>query len=136
MILSGGGLIRALARCLSWKEFIMIILIVLAVTIIIVVGLLLASIPLMKSGWKDVKKGMAEKREFEKYDFEHRSSGGVVTFPSFEDAEQDKVNRARTQIRISSGSLRIAIAIALIILAPFTVVAAVLVLLFYRLISY
>ncbi len=109
-------------------------------TLIVLAGLALSGISLVlflvavfliKKGWKYIKEASLKKREFAKYDFEHRSSGGAVEFPTFEDAEKDQLNRGRVQGDLFSGCLLIFVGVALVWMALLVVV----VVLFYMVAS-
>lgn len=53
--------------------------------------------------------GIRRAREIAKYEFENRTSGGVVQFESFEDSNRHGRRRALTQVMITSGFLLTAI---------------------------
>lgn len=96
----------------------MIVLVTFAITAVIAIVMLVAVILLMKSGLRDIETASAQKREFDKYDFEHRSSGGVVQFPTFEDAQRDTENRAKVHGTGFLGAWKMMGAIVLIIMIP------------------
>ena len=59
------------------------------------------------------------KRECEKYEFEHRGSGGVVSFPSFEAAEQFRRKKKYAVDRISVGNFFVGVAFFMGVLVYF-----------------
>lgn len=59
--------------------------------------------------WKSKFRKVA--RECEKYEFEHRGSSGLVTFPSFEAAEQFRRKQNYAANRISVGNFFVGVAI-------------------------
>lgn len=80
----------------------MLTLIAFAITTVIVIALIVVSILAIKSGVKDMQTAAVRKRESAKSDFEHRTSGGVLQYATFEDAEQASRNR---QVAVGTGNL-------------------------------
>ena len=52
--------------------------------------LILAGVSLILPGYLTSFKRKKDYRELRKYEFEHRTAGGVVQFEKFEDAEEHK----------------------------------------------
>jgi len=67
--------------------------------------LILAGVLLMLPGyWSSVKR-KKELRELRRYEFEHRTDGGVVQFKTFEDSEEHQRRRRRAPMSSGSGCL-------------------------------
>ena len=78
---------------------------------------LVAGILIIMRGIRLIKESIKESREQDKYRFEHRTSGGTITFNNYEDSEafQRKVNK--TYNKRTWGDLLMGLGVLLIILA-------------------
>jgi hypothetical protein len=79
------------------------------------IGLMVLGWILMLPAYRGWVKGKKELRELRKYEFEHRSTGGVVEFKTFEDSEEHTRRLGQTGIGGCSAGIGVIGAILAII---------------------